>query len=730
MLRILDGYYSDSPIESSSDDAFGRDPFAARMAFVIDQMGTQSRSSVAALVGPWGSGKSSILNLLTDHLKTAPTGWRIRRFNPWLFGDIDTLLVNYFSELSAAMPDSSAGKTIRDRLGDYARRVAPLGKIGSAFGFDAASILETVGNLISETKTVADQRDDLVKALSAIDNRVLIVMDDIDRLQPDELLLVLKLIRLIGELPNVHYLLAFDERTLLDVLMGTPIGNNDGSRAAQYIDKMVQIRFDLPPLTDFQEEKIFERGFLKLLDAAGCNISDHEFQRLGTFYREHMQETLRSPRRINKYLAQLSVFLTAEIVRELNVIDFSLLTFIRTFYGTLYSRMPHWKQHLVGGGSSALAWARGRDTRKDRRQEWDRRLQSPGVALEEHDGTLQLLATLFPALSDSIEGGHISGVGAGSLLTTNKHIASAEYFDRYFQFSVPDDDISDALVGSALDYLLDGAEAAPAVAEVLNRMDAEPALVLTKIRLLITGFQCKAPGAMMRVLSDKYKSFDWRDRLFMFSSPQDLARYVAADVLTRSPEQARTQEIDAVATSADLEFSLDLAMTLATSDVRHEAWFTAYKEKLDRRFRAYVDQHYSNLADVQHEHFGLFKTWGQIADDGSARDLAQTRITSGQWDIDQYLAKLTSTSYLVGVSNPIPRLSDLEPSWIELFLGVEFAIWILGNRLDHTPDPVRDIETENPTHDQRLQYALGILHDLKLRRARELNEPVGTDHQE
>ena len=67
--RILDGYYSDSPIESSSDDAFGRDPFAARMAFVIDQMGTQSRSSVAALVGPWGSGKSSILNLLTDHLK-------------------------------------------------------------------------------------------------------------------------------------------------------------------------------------------------------------------------------------------------------------------------------------------------------------------------------------------------------------------------------------------------------------------------------------------------------------------------------------------------------------------------------------------------------------------------------------------------------------------------------------------------------------------------------------
>jgi predicted KAP-like P-loop ATPase len=76
---------------------------------------------------------------------------------------------------------------------------------------------------------------------------VLVVLDDLDRLTPDELPLVFKLVRLVGRLPNVYYLLRYDERTLLDVLRRTDLVGDDEARGRDHLEKMVQVRLDLAP---------------------------------------------------------------------------------------------------------------------------------------------------------------------------------------------------------------------------------------------------------------------------------------------------------------------------------------------------------------------------------------------------------------------------------------------------------------------------------------------------
>jgi predicted KAP-like P-loop ATPase len=78
----------------------------------------------------------------------------------------------------------------------------------------------------------------------------LIILDDLDRLEPAELLLTFKLVRLVGRLPNVYYLLTYDERTLVDVLKRTDLVGEEDGRAQAYLEKMIQVRLDIPPLLD------------------------------------------------------------------------------------------------------------------------------------------------------------------------------------------------------------------------------------------------------------------------------------------------------------------------------------------------------------------------------------------------------------------------------------------------------------------------------------------------
>lgn len=71
---------ADRPITSSGQDMLRRGPFASRVARVIDEVRLMEESSVLAIVGPWGSGKSSLINLAVAKLGS---GWRAIRANTW-----------------------------------------------------------------------------------------------------------------------------------------------------------------------------------------------------------------------------------------------------------------------------------------------------------------------------------------------------------------------------------------------------------------------------------------------------------------------------------------------------------------------------------------------------------------------------------------------------------------------------------------------------------------------
>lgn len=88
---------SDNPIKTEHEDLLRRVPLAKKIASLISQY-TEHESFVIGIDGPWGSGKTSFVNLINEQLQTDETILLIE-FNPWNFSDQNELIKEFFSGL-------------------------------------------------------------------------------------------------------------------------------------------------------------------------------------------------------------------------------------------------------------------------------------------------------------------------------------------------------------------------------------------------------------------------------------------------------------------------------------------------------------------------------------------------------------------------------------------------------------------------------------------------------
>ena len=211
--------YNDKPISDPSEDRFGIDPFAKALATSPEKM-QAPEGTVVALNGPWGSGKSSAVNLVRHHLKASVDNdeLTIINFACWWFRGEEALALAFFRELYAGL-GPSLGAKFKKHLPKLGARLLRAGSVvgpaidlagGAGAGTVASGAMNWVSGLIEDKDSVEKLHAQLVKSLAGQDKRFIIVIDDIDRLAPDEALLIFRLVKSVGRLPNVIYLLVFD----------------------------------------------------------------------------------------------------------------------------------------------------------------------------------------------------------------------------------------------------------------------------------------------------------------------------------------------------------------------------------------------------------------------------------------------------------------------------------------------------------------------------------------
>ncbi|KLL95331.1 hypothetical protein NJ76_27770 [Rhodococcus sp. IITR03] len=104
----------------------------------------------------------------------------------------------------------------------------------------AEKFADQLGEFRFEENPFAKRFQAISSYLAKINVRVLVIVDDVDRLHHDELLAVMKAVRLLGRFKGVHYLLSYDTQTVIDVLTRTDLANRNRRRAAEYLEKIVQ----------------------------------------------------------------------------------------------------------------------------------------------------------------------------------------------------------------------------------------------------------------------------------------------------------------------------------------------------------------------------------------------------------------------------------------------------------------------------------------------------------
>jgi predicted KAP-like P-loop ATPase len=225
-------------------------------------------------------------------------------FNPWMFSGAEDLVGRFFGELAATLGKQEGKlRNVASRVAGYAGALSGIAGFIPAVGGTAASALAATQQMMSvvgEGPALENRRDELVEALLDLDGRIVAFLDDLDRLTDDELREVVRLVKLVGDLPNVTYILSFD-RERVEQALGAPESDPDRARARgrAYLEKIVQSRHDVPPL----RPQTIIRFMAEHIDAALEPYGErrwhaHDWSNMLSLALRHMVHTPRDAKRV------------------------------------------------------------------------------------------------------------------------------------------------------------------------------------------------------------------------------------------------------------------------------------------------------------------------------------------------------------------------------------------------------------------------------------------------
>lgn len=428
---------SDEPIQTPEDDQFGIDPFARSLAHSIRSMNSP-RGATIAINGAWGSGKSSAVNLIRYHLKSALDSGELQiiDFKCWWFRGEEALTLAFLQELNSALTKSVGQKT-REIVPKLGRTLLQAGPVvgpainlasGGLFGALSSGSMDFTKRFFPEGESVEDLFNQLSSVLTQQNRRFLIVIDDIDRLTPQEALAVFRLVRSVGRLPNVIYILVFDRE-----LAEKAVQEHYPSEGPHFLEKIIQASFEapLPPRDDLNAAVLSE-----VESRCGPPKSGEEAQYFMNIFYDAVAPYVKSPRDVTRISNAISISWTP-IANEVNVANFVALEVMRLNEGKLYNAIRTAKDRVCGPHSEG---PRNNQTE----EEIQGFIECASENNREH--ARAALLRLFPRFENVVYSSDtVSAWEAQRLVCTEKH------FDTYFRMSIGDETISITEVDELID---------------------------------------------------------------------------------------------------------------------------------------------------------------------------------------------------------------------------------------------------------------------------------------
>lgn len=408
---------ADRPSTDPKDDLFGHAPFAKSLADSICRY-PGSDGLVLALYGPWGSGKSTVLSYVSHYLEQQPDGDRpaVVTFNPWWFSGQENLARAFLGQLQAVLPTKSDKFK---KLGDFAEGVGGLIDLSGMTGGAAGKLGKLIGMVTKrKPKDVPALKSEISKILKEAGKRILVVIDDIDRLTPEETRQLFTVIKALADFPNVVYLLAFDRDVAAQA-----IEQQSGLPGERYLEKIIQVPFELPPV----DRVALRAALFRRLDQVLGDTSDELFDQSywTNVFHDGIDPLIQVPRNVVRFANTLSVTYPA-VREEVNPVDFIALEAIRVFLPDLYD-IVRTNPERFSGHSRDDRYEGDRNAAQAFHHQWANEIPEALRA-----STQALLERIFPKIGRM-------GYGADWLAEWRRNLRAChpDVYPIYFRLTVP-----------------------------------------------------------------------------------------------------------------------------------------------------------------------------------------------------------------------------------------------------------------------------------------------------
>lgn len=165
------------------------------------------------------------------------------------------------------------------------------------------------------------------------DNKLVIVVDDIDRLDKNEIFTLFRLVKLTADFENTTYILSFDEKMVSNAI-GERFGENSES-GSNFLEKIIKVPLKIPQAQKSSLYSYFINMWDKALDDNKINIDKNQAIDFTTQFNENILLRLHTPRLALRYCNVLSFSLPL-LEREVNLVDLMLIEALKIFYPKHY----------------------------------------------------------------------------------------------------------------------------------------------------------------------------------------------------------------------------------------------------------------------------------------------------------------------------------------------------------------------------------------------------------
>ncbi len=396
-------------------DRLDRTRFAKEIADnIILYLQKNQESLVIGIHGPWGSGKSTLLHYIKKEIKISRNVFlpeeeenrsilsklnpfkrnqvlNILEFNPWMFSGKEELHTIFLNELAVNV----GSQKLRKRLKSISKKLA---WVGEASKFWLAFL-----KLIGQWSNIS--LDNLKKATNEVlikkNIRIVVIMDDLDRLAPSEILEIFQLIKLNANFKNTVFLISFDKSVVIESIKNQY--NFDGEK---YLEKIVQVDYSLPSILPEDIESMF---YERLEDLLKIYEIDFRIEAINVpWLIDGLKHYFKNVRDLNRYFNSLN-FRLPTFHKNVNVLDFLIIEAIRLFDYQSYELIrSNYKESIQFGDQSQF----------------------------HHD-----LGEIRESKSNDLYKYLFEKGNPNSRKDRNYRISDPEFFDRYFSLSVSKKDM-------------------------------------------------------------------------------------------------------------------------------------------------------------------------------------------------------------------------------------------------------------------------------------------------